>query len=104
MRVTKTGWKRLDRTARCPRATVRTASQVTGSAMPSYEADIKPLFRESDRNAMMFAFDLWSYEDVKENASDILARIEDGSMPCDEPWDEQRIEKLKAWIAAGCPP
>src|SRR5205807_1573326 len=35
---------------------------------PGFEDDIKPLFRESDRKRMEFAFDLWSHEDVKQNA------------------------------------
>ena len=70
----------------------------------SFETDIKTLFRQSDRNAMRFAFDLWSFDDVKENASHILARIEHGSMPCDEPWDQQRIARLKAWVEGGCAP
>lgn len=70
----------------------------------SFAADIKPLFREDDRAAMDFAFDLWSFDDVKTNADMILERIEDGSMPCDEPWNEQQIETLRSWITEGCPP
>ena len=31
----------------------------------SFEADIKPLFREKDRDSMRNAFDLWSYADVQ---------------------------------------
>jgi hypothetical protein len=69
-----------------------------------FETDIKPLFRELDRKDMLFVFDLWSYDDVKENAAEILARVEDESMPCDEPWNKDKIEKLKAWINAGCQP
>jgi hypothetical protein len=75
-----------------------------GAVLPGYETDIKPLFRELDRVEMDFVFDLWSYDEVKENAADILDRIEDGTMPCDEPWDETRIQKLRDWIAEGCPP
>lgn len=71
--------------------------------MVSFAADIKPLFREDDRLAMDFVFDLWEYDDVVANAGLILERIEDGTMPCDEPWDESRIEQLRAWIAEGCP-
>lgn len=70
----------------------------------SFATDIKPLFREDDRLAMDFAFDLWSFDDVKTNAALILERIEDGTMPCDEPWNADQIEKLRAWIAEGCPP
>jgi len=31
---------------------------------PNFNADIKPLFRERDRRAMTFLFDLWEYEAV----------------------------------------
>ncbi|HEX9134585.1 MAG TPA: hypothetical protein VF844_20030 [Ktedonobacteraceae bacterium] len=31
---------------------------------PSFARDIRPLFRESDRESMVFAFDLWDYNDV----------------------------------------
>ena len=68
-----------------------------------FAADVRPLFRESDREAMDFAFDLWDYDDVKTNAALILERIEDGTMPCDEIWDEARIQTLRDWIAAGSP-
>jgi hypothetical protein len=70
----------------------------------SFETDIRPLFRESDREAMDFVFDLWSYGDVKTNADLILERLSDGTMPCDEPWDEERIEHFRRWVAADCPP
>lgn len=68
-----------------------------------YAADVRPLFREEDREAMDFAFDLWDYEDVKSNAALILERIEDGTMPCDGVWDEAKIQRLRDWIAAGYP-
>jgi len=45
-----------------------------------------------------------THDDVKENATEILARVEDGSMPCDEPWDKDKIEKLREWINGGCQP
>ena len=70
----------------------------------SFEADIKPLFRASDRESMDFAFDLWSYDDVKANADLILERIEEGTMPCDEPWSDEKTQTLRDWIAAGTPP
>lgn len=75
-----------------------------GSDEPlSFEAHIKPLFRERDRKSMRFAFDLWDYEDVREHAVDIVARIEDGSMPCDDPWPDERIEVISRWLDAGMP-
>jgi hypothetical protein len=70
---------------------------------PSFDADIKPLFREPDRAAMTFAFDLWSHEDVSRHAETILARLEDGSMPCDQAWPQERVEVFRGWIAAGRP-
>jgi hypothetical protein len=71
--------------------------------MASFEQDVKPLFREFDREQMEFAFDLWRYEDVKEHASDILERLEDGDMPCDDPWPEERIELFRGWVEEGAP-
>jgi hypothetical protein len=41
---------------------------------PNFSADIKPLFRERDRRAMTFLFDLWDYEAVKENADAAVLR------------------------------
>lgn len=69
----------------------------------SFERDIRPLFRERDREVMEFAFDLWAYEDVKECASTILRRLEDGTMPCDRPWDNERLSLLREWISSGAP-
>lgn len=68
-----------------------------------FEQDIKPLFREGDRAAMEFALDLWSHEDVSQNGAAILARLEDGSMPCDGAWPEDRIAIFRAWLEAGAP-
>jgi hypothetical protein len=71
---------------------------------PSFDRDVKPLFRERDRAEMDWIFDLWSYDEVKADAPSILQRLEDGTMPCDAPWDEHRLGVLRRWIAAGCPP
>jgi len=48
---------------------------------PNFAADIKPLFRERDRRAMTFLFDLWEYEAVRENAEAILAATEGATCP-----------------------
>jgi hypothetical protein len=71
---------------------------------PSFARDIGPLFRDEDVDAMDFVFDLRSYDDVRENAPEILERVEDGSMPCDEEWPEEQIELFRRWIDAGTPP
>jgi hypothetical protein len=69
-----------------------------------FAANIKPLFREEDRTSMDFAFDLCAYDDVRENATLILERVKDGSMPCDEAWGDDKIATFRDWIAAGSPP
>jgi len=38
----------------------------------SFAAHIKPLFRPMDKKSMIFAFDLWSYDDVSRHADAIL--------------------------------
>ena len=69
----------------------------------TFDGDIKPLFRPEDRESMEFAFDLWSRDEVAENTDAILERLRDGSMPCDEPWPDDRIELFRRWIDEGCP-
>jgi hypothetical protein len=70
---------------------------------PSFEKHVKPLFRERDRGSMKFAFDLWSYEDVGANADAILAKLRDGSMPCDGAWPAEHITTFERWVAADKP-
>lgn len=71
----------------------------------SYERDIKPLFTEDDAMCMSsFGFDLGTYEDVKEYAESIYERLEDRSMPPDEPWPDDRIALFKQWMDEGMPP
>jgi hypothetical protein len=70
---------------------------------PSFARDIQPLFREDDREAMDFVFDLWDYNDVRTNAQIILDRLEEGTMPCDEPWPDEHITLFRRWIEAGTP-
>jgi len=68
-----------------------------------YAHDIRPLFREKDVSSMSKAFDLSSYNDVRANAAAILAKLADGSMPCDGPWPQDRVELFRSWVNAGCP-
>jgi hypothetical protein len=69
----------------------------------SFEQDIKPLFREGDRQAMQWAFDLWSYSDVAGNSDAILERLRNGTMPCDGIWPDDRIATFQDWVDAGKP-
>ena len=70
----------------------------------SFAAHVRSLFRARDRRSMLFTFDLWSHEDVTGHADAILARIRDGSMPCDGAWPDQHVAVLARWIDEGCPP
>jgi hypothetical protein len=79
-----------------------TTSDPTSRQRPlSFASDIKPLFRESDREAMHAAFDLWSYSDVREHAEAIAGRLKEGSMPCDGPWPAERVSLFEQWLADG---
>ena len=77
------------------------SNDVDGSA--GFEADIKPLFRERDRRAMLSRFDLWSYDDVSRDADSILTRLRDGTMPCDGAWPAPSIDAFQRWVDGGKP-
>jgi hypothetical protein len=66
-----------------------------------YEADIKPLFRARDQQAMTWAFDLFSYSDVSQHADAILARLRRGDMPCDGRWPDDRVDRFDQWVRGG---
>jgi len=91
-------------------ATASTADDQEAITLPgpdetvSFEAHIKPLFREHDRKSMTFAFDLWSRDDVQTHAADILGRLTDGTMPCDGAWPAERVEVVKRWTESGFRP
>ena len=69
----------------------------------SFESDIRPLFRESARDAMSGAFDLWSYDDVNANSEAILGAVAGGYMPCDGAWDDGKVGLFRRWTEAGKP-
>jgi hypothetical protein len=71
------------------------------AASVGFEADIKPMFRVKDINAMKRKFDLSKYEDVKKYAEEIYERIYNGSMPCDGPWPDEDVELFRKWIDGG---
>ncbi|MEV4347097.1 hypothetical protein AB0J83_21790 [Actinoplanes sp. NPDC049596] len=70
----------------------------------SFETDIRPLFREKDRNAMRFMFDLWSLDDVRKNAEAIYGALACNAMPCDGGWPEENTAVLRRWIDDGARP
>ena len=70
----------------------------------SFEAHIKPLFRERDRKSMSFAFDLWSRADLQAHAAAILERLRNGTMPCDGAWPADKIGVFQRWTESGFQP
>ena len=71
--------------------------------MTTFSADIRPLFRTRDVDAMRFALDLSSYEDVRANADAIYERLSQGTMPCDGPWPPEQTARFQAWMQEGFP-
>ena len=69
----------------------------------SFERDVKPLFRERDRESMKRAFDLWSHDDVARNSDAILGRLRSGTMPCDGAWPDEQVAVFQSWVDAGRP-
>ena len=66
-----------------------------------FETHIKPMFREPHRDSIEFAFDLWSFDDVSAYADSILARLRDGTMPCDGAWPRNQIDLFERWVNDG---
>jgi hypothetical protein len=70
----------------------------------SFERDVRPMFREKDRDSMLKRFDLWSRSDVQANQDAILERLRNGTMPCDGAWPPERVAVFQGWIASGSAP
>jgi hypothetical protein len=70
----------------------------------SFERDIRPLWRERDVKSMTFAFDLSSYDDVRNNAEAIYDQLAAGTMPCDGAWPDDDVNRFRAWIDGGSQP
>ncbi len=71
----------------------------------SFANAIRPLFRDFDVESMKgFDLDLSSYDAVKAQAEAIYKTLEDGSMPCDDPWPKEQIARFKQWMDEGMAP
>jgi hypothetical protein len=78
----------------------------------SFQSDILPLFTERDIRAMIKAFNLASYEDVKTHAAAIYDRIRGiggAVMPPppprgEGPWPQEHIDLFAQWMADGYQP
>ena len=73
----------------------------SGGEPVRFESQIKPLFREKDRQSMRLHFDLWSHADVSDYADRIYARLQRGSMPCDGAWPAEKVELFGRWMRGG---
>jgi CDGSH-type Zn-finger protein/truncated hemoglobin YjbI len=69
----------------------------------TFAGHVRHFFRPVDRQSMLFAFDLWSHDDVARHAAEILRRLESGTMPCDGAWPTNRIDAFRRWVDAGTP-
>ncbi len=78
--------------------------QPDSPAGQSFERDVRPMFREKDRDSMLKRFDLWSYSDVQAHQDAFLERLRNGTMPCDGAWPPERVAVLERWIASGSAP
>jgi len=73
------------------------------SGSVTFAADIRPMFREKDRDAMRGAFDLWHYDDVVTHAGAISTKLHDGTMPCDGAWPAEQVKLFDRWVEQGTP-
>jgi len=91
-----------------PGSRISGLAQPDGTAVPvtipgpdepvGFDRHIKPLFRKMDRESMSFVFDLWSVADVRTHATEILRRLDNGTMPCDGAWPQERIALFRRWV------
>jgi hypothetical protein len=76
----------------------------------SFAADIRPLFTDIDIQHMSFFCDLSKFEDVRDNADDILDRLTQTGLrqmpPTSSggPWPPEQIELFRQWKEGGCAP
>jgi hypothetical protein len=74
---------------------------------PRFELHILPLMRQLDRDHMLgFGFDLWSYDEVRARAGDIIQVLEAGTMPPKShggPWPKEWIDLFVRWKDAEFP-
>jgi len=70
---------------------------------PTFNTDIRPLFRQKDIDAMKRwrRFDLSKYADVKSHAEQIHRELSTKNMPCDIPWSDAQVALFKSWMDGG---
>ncbi len=73
-------------------------AMVQGCAL-SFEADIKPLFRQEDKVAHGWAFDLWDYASVTEHAAVVLERLRNGDIVPAMGSPEEGVTLFETWAS-----
>jgi Tfp pilus assembly ATPase PilU len=71
---------------------------------PSFQEDVKLLFRQADRDRMQWAFDLWDVDSVRQHADDILRRLERHDLPFESGCPPQHVDVFRAWMQGGMAP
>jgi hypothetical protein len=61
------------------------------------------LFRDTDRDSMISAFDLFNSSDASDNAGAIVGSLRSGQMPREGAWPDADLDRLERWIDAGKP-
>jgi len=67
----------------------------------SFERDIKPLITEAQRDALIWSFDMWDYDNFRQNAFEIVRRIEAGEPPFDTGWTAESLAMVRSWMREG---
>jgi hypothetical protein len=96
-------WGAVGRSGAEPAISKASQGMVTPRQPIGFEDHVRGMFRPRDRQAMEFAFDLWSYDDVAAHADAILARVRAGTMPCDGAWSKEQVDAFQGWVDAGKP-
>jgi rubrerythrin len=70
---------------------------------PSYQADIRPLFRDFDVDALKHLdnIDLNDVADVQANGKALQEQIEAGTFPYDACWPPEQIDLFGRWVEGG---
>jgi hypothetical protein len=76
-------------------------NEPTDGGALSFTRDIRPMFRDKDRDSMLKAFDLFDHADVAAHADAIVGALRSGKMPCDGAWPASQVEKFQQWIDMG---
>ena len=70
---------------------------------PIFELHILPMIRATDREHMRFAFDLWDYDQLVQNAEAVADRAAVDMPPVHSggPWPEEWIQLFRRWMTSG---